>query len=195
MQKHLLVIVATSAISPALAQSVIGSLTGQKIGVLHASALGIEADEATVFTGTKDDLAEAMARCGKEITVIDGGTAPTGAPAAAGVTLDAMNDNVLRVIGLLTADKQPATTAKAQQALQPAPRQRSRAQPTPPAGLAGTTGPNTGPTGNEGSASAPGPTGIEGKDGPGPDPVGEPGPEGPAGSDNPPAEQADEKKD
>lgn len=66
-------------------------------------------------------------------------------------------------------------------------------EPTPPAGLAGTTSPNTGPTGDEGSASAPGPTGIEGKDGPGPDPVGEPGTEGPAGSDKAPAEQADEK--
>jgi hypothetical protein len=122
MQKHLLVIVATSAISQALAQSVIGTLTGKKIGVLHASALGTDADEATVFTGTKDDLAEALARCGKDITVLDGGSAPSsGMPLSEShVTLAEVNDNVLRVLTLVTPqDKQLAKLTQPRTRTQP----------------------------------------------------------------------------
>lgn len=165
MQKHLLVIVATSAISQALAQSVIGTLTGKKIGVLHASALSTDADAATVFTGTKDDLAEALAGCGKDITVLDGGSAPSsGMPLSEShVTLAEVNDNVLRVLALVTPqDKAPGKNTP--------PRARGSAKTAE-------DGKKTdGPIGEQGLSC----------------PTGEPGPQGVPGSGQPPAEQQQE---
>lgn len=171
MQKHLLVIVATSAISQALAQSVIGTLTGKKIGVLHASALGTDADEATVFTGTKDDLAEALARCGKDITVLDGGSAPSsGMPLSDSlVTLETVNDNVMRVLALVT------------------PQDKATGKNTPPRAR------GSAKTAEDGKKTD-GPIGEKGIDGPigDPGPIGEPGPQGVPGSGQPPAEQQQE---
>jgi hypothetical protein len=129
MGKHLIIIGVTGSLDPQRMPLIIDALCRCGLQIRHASARYDGTGITEMAVGTTEDLTTELASLGHKLEVVTSGT---GAPAPAvpeNVTLATVNTNVLQVLALLSADKQPGEKKEA--APKP-PRQASGGKKTAP---------------------------------------------------------------